>query len=59
MILGTGFAPFRGGPMTMANTIGQSTLLNNLHVLTARHGERFKPSAWLVDQREEHRSVAG
>jgi 3-hydroxyacyl-CoA dehydrogenase/enoyl-CoA hydratase/3-hydroxybutyryl-CoA epimerase len=48
MILGTGFAPFRGGPMTVANAIGPQTLRNNLNVLAARHGERFKPSAWLV-----------
>ncbi|APZ90646.1 3-hydroxyacyl-CoA dehydrogenase NAD-binding domain-containing protein [Fuerstiella marisgermanici] len=48
MILGTGFAPFRGGPMTLAESIGPQTLRNNLNVLAARHGERFKPSAWLV-----------
>ncbi len=53
MVLGTGFAPFRGGPMALAESIGHPTLLNNLHVLTARHGERFKPSAWLVDKRVE------
>lgn len=51
MILGTGFAPFRGGPMTLAESIGTETLLNNLHVLGARYGERFKPSAWLADKR--------
>ncbi|MEO2018932.1 MAG: 3-hydroxyacyl-CoA dehydrogenase NAD-binding domain-containing protein [Fuerstiella sp.] len=53
LVLGTGFAPFRGGPMTLAESIGHPTLLNNLHVLTARHGERFKPSAWLVNARVE------
>lgn len=53
MILGTGFAPFRGGPVTLAEDIGHPTLLNNLHVLSARYGERFKPSAWLVDMRIE------
>lgn len=51
MILGTGFAPFRGGPMTMADSIGDSQLLNNLNVLNARHGDRYKASAWLVDRR--------
>ncbi len=53
MILGTGFAPFRGGPITLAEDIGHAALLNNLHVLTARYGERFKPSAWLVDMKVE------
>lgn len=41
MVLGTGFAPFRGGPMTLAETIGNEALNNNLHVLAARHGRRF------------------
>ncbi|MCA9051202.1 MAG: hypothetical protein KDA89_20840, partial [Planctomycetaceae bacterium] len=55
MVLGTGFAPFRGGPMTMAESIGPETVVNNMHVLIARHGERFKPSAWLVEQRSAGR----
>ena len=59
MILGTGFAPFRGGPMTLADGIGQSTLQNNLHVLAARHGERFKSSAWLVDRRTNRPEAVG
>lgn len=58
MILGTGFAPFRGGPMTLATAIGHCTVLNNLHVLTVRYGERFKPSAWLVDNGAERSAVA-
>ncbi|MEQ9412027.1 MAG: 3-hydroxyacyl-CoA dehydrogenase NAD-binding domain-containing protein [Fuerstiella sp.] len=57
MILGTGFAPFRGGPLTLAEQIGRQTLLNNLHVLSARHGTRFKPSAWLVENRTDPRDV--
>ena len=56
MILGTGFAPFRGGPMTLADSIGHAALLNNLHVLAVRHGERFKASAWLVNMRRECQS---
>ena len=58
LILGTGFAPFRGGPMALAATIGQPALLNNLHVLTVRYGERFKPSAWLVNLKTDERAVA-
>ena len=52
MVLGTGFAPFLGGPLTLASDIGTSTLVNNLRVLRTRHGERFKPSAWLADRRD-------
>lgn len=48
MVLGTGFAPFRGGPISFARSLRPSTLLNNFSVLAARHGDRFKPSAWLV-----------
>ncbi|MEZ6122205.1 MAG: 3-hydroxyacyl-CoA dehydrogenase NAD-binding domain-containing protein [Planctomycetaceae bacterium] len=55
MVLGTGFAPFRGGPMTMADAIDRGTLLNNMAVLNARLGERFKPSAWLVERGNLHR----
>lgn len=55
MILGTGFAPHTGGPLTLAAQIGSDTLLNNLHVLTVRHGTRFKPSAWLVNQSADER----
>ena len=57
MILGTGFAPFRGGPITLSESIDRETLLNNLHVLSARHGERFKPSAWMVEKCRRHRGT--
>lgn len=58
MILGTGFAPHTGGPLSLASSIGNDTLLNNLHVLTVQHGDRFKPSAWLVNQSEAARVPA-
>lgn len=57
IILGTGFAPFKGGPMTMAARIGHSALLNNLHVLTVQHGVRFKPSAWLACRQADRELV--
>ena len=57
MILGTGFAPYTGGPLSLARHIGSETLLNNLHVLTVQLGERFKPSAWLVNY-VQHAQVA-
>lgn len=49
MVLGTGFAPFRGGPLSFADSLRTSTLLNNFAVLAARYGERFKASAWLMN----------
>lgn len=50
MVLGTGFAPFRGGPISVAESIPSSALMNNFHVLSARHGSRFRPASWLVNQ---------
>ena len=47
MIFGTGFAPFRGGPMKYIETRGVEQLLLIMETLTEKHGERFKPHpAW-------------
>ena len=43
MIFGTGFAPFRGGPMHYAETRGYQDVVDRLESLAARHGERFQP----------------
>lgn len=52
MIFGTGFAPFRGGPMQHIATIGPARLRGRLHELTARYGSRFTPDpGW--DEPEE------
>jgi len=42
MVYGTGFAPFRGGPLRYIQTEGADTLLQRLHNLEQRYGERFK-----------------
>jgi len=42
MILGTGYAPFRGGPFTAATTYGWDKVLQKLTKLSERYGERFK-----------------
>lgn len=47
MIYGTGFAPFRGGPLQAARNLGIPTILARFSALEARYGERFKPdSGW-------------
>ena len=47
VIFGTGFAPFRGGPINYVRTEGSDALRNKLNQLEASHGERFKPDqAW-------------
>ncbi len=43
MIFGTGFAPFRGGPMHYALRQGIEDMRCRLDDLTARHGSRFTP----------------
>ena len=43
VIFGTGFAPFRGGPITYARTEGVATLKQQLEQLAELYGERFKP----------------
>ena len=43
IIFGTGFAPFRGGPMTYARARGTEQVADRLRELAARHGDRFAP----------------
>ena len=49
MIFGTGFAPFRGGPMTYARARGPADIVAALSVLAQAHGERFAPDAGWAD----------
>ncbi|MGY3038549.1 3-hydroxyacyl-CoA dehydrogenase/enoyl-CoA hydratase/3-hydroxybutyryl-CoA epimerase [Rhodanobacter sp. TND4EL1] len=43
VIFGTGFAPFRGGPIQYARSEGTDKLKAKLDQLAQRYGERFKP----------------
>lgn len=43
VIFGTGFAPFRGGPIQYIRDTGADTLHAKLETLAQRYGERFKP----------------
>ncbi|PJJ96121.1 3-hydroxyacyl-CoA dehydrogenase [Lysobacteraceae bacterium NML03-0222] len=43
VIFGTGFAPFRGGPIQYIRETGIDVLLEKLKTLQQRHGERFAP----------------
>jgi 3-hydroxyacyl-CoA dehydrogenase/enoyl-CoA hydratase/3-hydroxybutyryl-CoA epimerase len=44
VIFGTGFAPFRGGPINYARERGVAEVRNRLEQLAEVYGERFKPS---------------
>jgi 3-hydroxyacyl-CoA dehydrogenase/enoyl-CoA hydratase/3-hydroxybutyryl-CoA epimerase len=54
MILGTGWAPHRGGPLHYVDNRGLSEVVQALQGLAGRHGARFRPCAELL-RRAEHR----
>jgi 3-hydroxyacyl-CoA dehydrogenase/enoyl-CoA hydratase/3-hydroxybutyryl-CoA epimerase len=41
VIFGTGFAPFRGGPIQYIRDTGAEMLLQRMKALEKRHGARF------------------
>jgi 3-hydroxyacyl-CoA dehydrogenase / enoyl-CoA hydratase / 3-hydroxybutyryl-CoA epimerase len=45
MIFGTGYAPFRGGPLNYARTRGAENVVSTLRALAAKFGDRFTPDA--------------
>jgi len=44
MVLGTGFAPFRGGPLQYAAQFSQDDLIKTLEAMAKVYGPRFEPS---------------
>jgi 3-hydroxyacyl-CoA dehydrogenase / enoyl-CoA hydratase / 3-hydroxybutyryl-CoA epimerase len=47
VIFGTGFAPFRGGPLAYARSRGVASVVTRLEELAVRYGARFQPdSGW-------------
>ena len=49
VIFGTGFAPFRGGPINYARERGVKDVVKALEGLAERHGNRFAPHAGWSD----------
>jgi 3-hydroxyacyl-CoA dehydrogenase/enoyl-CoA hydratase/3-hydroxybutyryl-CoA epimerase len=49
VIFGTGFAPFRGGPLHWARSEGPADLHNRLGLLVLQHGSRFQPDQGWAD----------
>lgn len=56
MIMGTGFAPFVGGPLRFADYVGILKIAQDMNELAARAGERFAPCALLVDMAKNNRT---
>jgi len=50
MMMGTGWAPFRGGPLRFADHLGLQTVLSRLNNLRDRVGAHFEPSSLLTDK---------
>ncbi len=57
MIFGTGFAPFRGGPMHYAKRIGSHTIYQRLNDLASQYGERFKPDMYWTYSQESTKNL--
>jgi 3-hydroxyacyl-CoA dehydrogenase / enoyl-CoA hydratase / 3-hydroxybutyryl-CoA epimerase len=55
MVLGTGFAPFRGGPLRTADAIGIAQLVGELNNLQRDLGPRFEPCSLLRTMAAEER----
>jgi 3-hydroxyacyl-CoA dehydrogenase/enoyl-CoA hydratase/3-hydroxybutyryl-CoA epimerase len=49
MIMGAGFAPFRGGPLRHADTLGVANVVRAMNELVDEGEERFAPCALLKD----------
>ncbi|MDE2942949.1 MAG: 3-hydroxyacyl-CoA dehydrogenase NAD-binding domain-containing protein [Gemmatimonadota bacterium] len=47
MVMGTGFPPFRGGPLAWAESRGARSVRDRLLELTEQHGDRFTPAPGL------------
>lgn len=47
MVLGSGWAPHRGGPLRYADDRGIADIVQSLTALSGRHGRRFEPCAEL------------
>jgi len=45
VIFGTGFAPFRGGPINYIRAAGADRLQARLRELAQAHGDRYQPDA--------------
>jgi len=49
MIMGTGWAPFRGGPLRYADHVGIATVVSRLNSLREHVGQYFEPCGLLTD----------
>jgi 3-hydroxyacyl-CoA dehydrogenase/enoyl-CoA hydratase/3-hydroxybutyryl-CoA epimerase len=55
-IMGLGFAPYTGGPLSMIDTIGVGRFVQECEALAAKYGDRFTPPKLLRDMAREGRT---
>jgi 3-hydroxyacyl-CoA dehydrogenase/enoyl-CoA hydratase/3-hydroxybutyryl-CoA epimerase len=55
MIMGTGFAPFRGGPLRYADSVGIARIKQELDEHAEAYGARFEPCALIRSMAAEER----
>jgi len=56
MVLGTGFPPFRGGPLRYADALGVAVVVERLARLADAHGDRFRPAELLREMVRDDRA---
>jgi len=56
MVMGTGFAPFRGGPLRLADTLGLAKVVERMQHLQALGETHFEPCALLMERAREGKS---
>jgi 3-hydroxyacyl-CoA dehydrogenase / enoyl-CoA hydratase / 3-hydroxybutyryl-CoA epimerase len=56
MIMGTGFAPFTGGPLRFADHIGITKVVEDMNALAQRAGDRFAPCALLTTMAKQNQT---
>ena len=56
MIFGTGFAPFRGGPLRYADTVGIQKVVDDLKALSDEGESRFGPCDRLIEMAAQRRT---
>ncbi len=59
MVLGTGFAPHRGGPLHVVDSIGLGLVMGNLSRLRGKLGDRFIPPKQLIEMSNLGKSFFG
>ena len=59
MIMGTGFAPFRGGPLRYADTVGIGRIVDSLQRLSRARERQFIPCEHLIEMSAQGRTFHG